>query len=147
MTSNRLLRFCLVGVVNTTVDTTIFVLLRLAGLSIFAANLVSSSCGVTVSLILNTAFTFRAGRLSRNRIIAYIAVTVVGLWVVQPLVITWLSWVDGRVGLAAALGQLIGHQRVLASLVPKLGSVDVTLVWNYVWYSRVVYAQKPIAEV
>ena len=128
-------RFVLIGTVNTVVDVAVYSLLVLAGLPVVSANLVSTSCGLVVSYLLNSRFVFRTGphatrRAALRRIALFVLTTGLGLWVLQPLVIVACTGVlrsSGLRGLALVL-------------LPKLAATCVTLVWNYVLYSLVVFA-------
>ncbi len=79
------LRFAAVGVVNTLLDVTLFLVLR-DELGIVAANFVSTSAGMTCSFVANGLFTFGAGRLTVRHALLFVATTGVILWVAQPLV-------------------------------------------------------------
>ncbi|MGZ4454922.1 MAG: GtrA family protein [Nocardioides sp.] len=74
------------GVLNTLVDLTLFTLLH-ARLGVVAANLVSTSAGMTCSFVLNGRFTFGRTRLTLAQAARFTASTGLVLWVVQPLLI------------------------------------------------------------
>lgn len=139
MPSNQFLRFCMVGIINTLVDVPLFVALHSAGLNVLVANIISTSLALIVSLILNYKFTFKDRNLSRARIVLYFAITLVGIWILQPLVISGLLQLNNHLHLTNFLVQLFGHQKQLDSLIAKLGSLAASLVWNYAWYSRVIF--------
>lgn len=141
MHKNKIVRFALVGIINTVIDIGIFLVLRNAGLSILAANICSTSVALTVSLLLNYHYTFSGGMLTRKRIVLYIAVTLTGLWVLQPVVIKGLTELNGPLPYLTAVTTVLGHPKLFMNLVPKLGSTGVTLVWNYLWYNKVVFAK------
>ncbi|MEV0676122.1 GtrA family protein [Actinosynnema sp. NPDC050436] len=125
------LRFAVVGIANTAVDLVAYTLLALAGVPMFVANLVSTSAGMVCSFTLNRSFTFRAkGGDVRTQILLFALVTAVGLWVVQPIVISLTG------------GAFAGTPEVVAVVGPKLVALAFTLVWNYVLYNKLVFRQK-----
>jgi putative flippase GtrA len=136
-------RFCVVGIINTAIDVPIFVALHSAGLSVLAANICSTSLALLASLILNYRYTFQGksqGKsLSPARIVVYFAVTLVGIWILQPLVITALLALNNQLHATSPLTNFSGHASQVNSLLAKLGSLAVSLVWNFSWYSRVVF--------
>jgi putative flippase GtrA len=139
--SSRLVRFGLVGLLNTTVDVGLFTILRSSGLSIVLANACSTTTGLIVSLLLNSRYTFGAqAPLSAKRIARFLAVTLIGLWLLQPCIIELLTYATKHISLLATLIRISGHVDVMQTVFPKLGAIAITLVWNYVWYSRFVYA-------
>jgi putative flippase GtrA len=146
--SNRLVKFGLVGVVNTLVDLAIYTSLHVAGLLVFWANLISTSTALLVSLTLNRNFTWRDRQLTRPRLLLYIVVTLVGLWALQPVVISQLINLNHSVSYSSPLIAIFGHAKVINSLLPKLGATVVTLIWNYLWYHYVVFHHhKPANQV
>lgn len=84
---------------------------------------------MAVSFTLNRRFTFRARADTATRqVVAFLLVTVAGLWVLHPVVIATV---------AAALP--VGLPAVLAVALSKLAAVGVGLVWNFALYDRVVF--------
>lgn len=141
MPSNSFIRFCVVGIINTLIDVPLFVALHSAGLSVLAANIISTSLALLASLLLNYKFTFKSQRLSAASIGIYFAVTLCGIWVLQPLVISALLGLNERLNVLAPLIAITGHATQVSSLLAKLASLGVSLVWNYLWYSRVVFRE------
>lgn len=124
------LRFVTVGLINTGLDVGLFAFFTKVGVQAIAANYASTAVAMSVSYVLNRDFTFRAkGQAGRRRVVIFFAVTLFGLWVLQPLVIV-------------AVSALLAHSNIdtyFASLGAKLVATGVSLVWNYVMYSRVVF--------
>jgi putative flippase GtrA len=138
--STTFARFCLVGVINTLIDVPLFVALHsAAGLSILLANIISTSLALCVSLALNRRYTFRTGPLRPGRLAIFFLVTLSGIWVVQPLVIDLLLNLNSVLHFTAPLVSLLGHANAVNSLAAKLGSLLASLLWNYAWYSKVVF--------
>lgn len=134
-------KFCLVGVINTVTDVTIFTALHTAGMALLIANIISTSVALIISFILNRRFTFPTDKVSHGRMALYIVVTLGGLWILAPLTIKALMNLDWHIGYSQPFIALFGHPEVMQTLLPKIGSVAVTLAWNYVWYSRVVFVE------
>jgi putative flippase GtrA len=134
--SSSAARFALVGVVNTAIDLVLFGVLSTAGCGLLLANTVSTSAGMAFSFVANRAFSFRSTSSVRSTLGPFLAVTLVGLWVLHPLVI-WAA--------AAVLGGF-GVPAVTALLLGKVAAVAVGLVWNYTWYHRVVFAEREVAR-
>ncbi|MBB5957643.1 putative flippase GtrA [Saccharothrix tamanrassetensis] len=129
------IRFGLVGIANTLVDVVAYTLLSLAGLPMFVANLISTTAGMACSFTLNRSFTFRARTGDvRTQIVLFLLVTTVGLWVVQPILISLTS------------GAFDGLHPVVAVVGPKLAALVFNLVWNYTLYNRLVFRQKETAR-
>ncbi|MDB5166642.1 MAG: hypothetical protein JWM37_714 [Candidatus Saccharibacteria bacterium] len=144
--SPQFIRFCIVGLVNTAIDTIIFVTLRELGLSVLLANIISTTIGLAVSLALNYRYTFKTtGGLAPPKIALYIGVTLFGLWILQPIAISLLMVLDQHVPYVQWAAGLVGHESILSNAIPKLGSVVVTLTWNYLWYSYVIFKDRKVA--
>jgi putative flippase GtrA len=122
----RLLRFALVGFVNTAVDFVILFALTALGMQVFFANVISTSAALGLSFVLNRNFTFRSGGERRRQIVLFFAVTLVGLWILQPLVI-------------AGVQLLLPFDDQLSLLIGKVCATVVSLTWNYLLYSRLVF--------
>ncbi len=132
MTSGRARRFALVGVVNTLIDFSLFAVLTAAGVGVLPANTVSTSAGMAFSFFVNRAWSFRSERPARETVVPFLAVTLVGLWVLHPLVI-WGT---------AAVGRHYGYEGDEVLWLGKAAAIAVGLVWNFTWYDRVVFKQQ-----
>ena len=118
----RVVRFGLVGVLNTAVDFLLY--LALAGfLPVLAANFLSTSCGMVTSFVLNRGFTFRSSGPLNRQILLFLLVTGTGLWVIQPLVLF---------GLAS-----------FGAVQAKLAAIGVGMVWNFLLYNSFVFRREP----
>lgn len=127
------IRFAMVGVVNTIVDFGILSVLAIFfGLPVFIANIISTSCALMVSYLLNKKAVFGDGDKHNTRqIIKFLVVTLSGLWFLQSIVIVFTWWV--------LYGIMGVYQSVLFLLVGKAFATVASLVWNYLWYSRFVF--------
>jgi putative flippase GtrA len=112
-------RFAAVGVVNTLLDTSLFLLLH-PRLGVVGANFVSTIAGMLFSFLANGAFTFAAGRPTLRRTALFLVTTGTTMWLVQPVVIG---------GLLEALGPLTA----------KLVAIGVGVVLNFAAYRWVVW--------
>lgn len=133
---SRLLRFGVVGVVNTAIDLGLYLVLRAAGLPLFPANLCSTSAGLLFSFVANRSFTF-GDRVTvrRGRVAAlFFLTTGLGLWVLQPLVIAGTERLVGAWGLGGETAAF-----PVETIVPKLIGIAAGIVWNYLAYDRIVF--------
>lgn len=124
-------RFALVGVLNTAVDFSIlFILVHFAHTPTIIANIISTSIALSVSFLLNKRSVFgNTEAHTPKQIILFVVVTLSGLWILQSIVIYSVT---------AWLQQVLPQNVVL--LVAKLIATLFSLTWNYLWYSRVVFA-------
>jgi len=125
----RILRFVIVGCVNTAVDIALLFALTSAGVSLVLANIVSTSVALGVSFVLNRRFTFRSFGRRGRQLALFLAVTLFGLWVLQPIVIQLTLTPLGNNDIEPSVALLIG----------KLLATVVSMTWNYVAYSRLVF--------
>lgn len=131
----EMVRFGMVGVINTVVDFgSLFVLATIVGVPVFLANVLSTTTALCVSYILNKRAVFRdADMHNRRQVLLFVVVTLFGIWVLQGFVIgavSTLLWVATNVDPVASL------------FIAKLTATAVSLMWNYIWYSRVVFSKK-----
>jgi putative flippase GtrA len=134
----EVLRFGLVGMVNTALDLGIFLALQLGGVPVIIANLISTSAGLAFSFGANRVFTFSGRTIGRTgagrQLLLFVLCTGIGLWAVQPLVILA---VDHLLAPYAAMG-------AWRILIAKCVAIGFGLVWNWTLYNRVVFrARRP----
>lgn len=123
------LRFVLIGLLNTAIDFGLLFGLRAIGLPLVPANMISTGAALAFSFFANRSFTFEAGRGNAVRqAVAFLAVTIFGLWVLQPLVL---------LGGNALLAESWGSSPAL--FASKVAATVVSMVWNYLLYDRVVF--------
>lgn len=121
------LRFAFIGGINTAIDFGILFLLTALGLDKLVANFFSTSIAFVFSFFANRTFTFKSTGSAKKQFLPFLIVTLIGLWVLQPLVIL------GVTQLLHALNDS------LALFIAKLIATIVSLVWNYILYSRFVF--------
>lgn len=123
-------RFMVVGGTNTAIDFGLLFVLKALGLPVIPANIISTSAAFVFSFFANKKYTFRAhGTDLRREILLFVIVTLFGLWVLQTLVI--------QAALPLLSGLQLGNE--VALLIAKVSATFVSLTWNYVLYSRVVF--------
>jgi putative flippase GtrA len=94
------------------------------------ANYISTSSALIFSFFANKHFTFKSTEKNHIRqIVLFLAVTLFGLWVLQPLVIKFAQ---------VTLQHFFGAD-VLLTLVAKVVATCVSLIWNYLLYDRFVF--------
>jgi len=132
MSDRRPVRFVVVGILNTAIDFAILFLLTSLGTPLFIANVISTSIAFAFSFFANRSYTFRAGGDARTQLVKFAAVTLFGLWILQPMVI----W-----AVTALIGGFVDTP--LALLIGKGCATVVSMLWNYVLYARFVFPPAP----
>lgn len=123
-------RFALVGGFNTALDFGILFGLTALGVDKIPANYASTSVSFVFSFFANKTFTFKAKSGNAKReFLSFVIVTLIGLWILQPLVITAVS----------QLLEATSLDDTITLLIAKLIATVVSLIWNYILYSRVVF--------
>lgn len=124
------IRFVAVGGTNTVIDFSIlFTLTNLLTVPVFWANIISTSVALTFSFFANKKFTFKDNANNKAQMPVFLVITLLGLWVIQPIIIALVDAGFSRTGLDNNIILLIG----------KLMATCVTLVWNYVLYKKFVF--------
>lgn len=123
-----LLRFILVGLVNTLIDFGLLLWLTSIGLPLLGANTIATGVALTFSFVANKKFTFRSDGNVRAQVAKFLAVTLVGLWILQPVVLC---------ALLGSTTNLLGSQTGL--IAAKVAATIVSMTWNYVLYKKVVF--------
>lgn len=127
------IRFLAVGGLNTLLDFGLLFMLKVFGLPVITANLISTTTSFCFSFIANKKYTFRsAGTDIKREMISFTVITLFGLWVLQTVVIKVITAMLAPYGLPSDL-ILLGA---------KIIATAVTMVWNYVMYSRFVFTTK-----
>jgi putative flippase GtrA len=131
--TDKRIRFVLVGGTNTTIDFGILFILSYLGLYLILANIISTSIAFVFSFIANKHYTFqeKSGNVL-NQIILFIAVTLFGLWVLQSIVIA----------LTYPLLKSMSDTDFFALMLAKIIATVVSMIWNYILYSRVVFKNR-----
>ncbi len=122
----QVVSFGLIGVINTLVDIGSFSLMVMLGVPYLPATFVSTSLGLLTSFTLNRRYTFAAP----GSLVRFLVVTLIGLWVLQPLIIGGIT-------------ALTSHSH-MATIAAKVVATAVTMVWNFIWYRHVVFREQDI---
>src|SRR3990172_7362310 len=139
MLNSPIIRFAIVGVINTLVDVSLFLFLRHLEFSVVLANICSTSAGLVVSFLLNRSYVFAARSEKYHRqFFKFIGLTLIGLWVIQPVIIMFFISLNNHINYVDIFPTIGGQQIISDDLIAKLAA-SVTLVWNYLWYSRYVF--------
>ena len=123
-------RFAVVGVANTLLDFGVLFTLTSLGVNKLVANVISTTIAFIFSFFANKKFTFKS--TSKNLVremILFVIVTLFGLWGLQTGVI-WAT--------TPLLTSVIGSES-LGLLGAKLVATAVSMVWNYLLYSKLVF--------
>lgn len=125
-----LARFIVVGLINTALDFGILLVLTHFGLDKLVANVISSTIAFVFSFFANKKYTFQTTDTNVAReMLLFVIVTLTGLWVLQTFVI-WLT---------TPLAVTILHNTSVALVASKLIATVVSMTWNYVLYSKLVF--------
>lgn len=123
-------KFIIVGGANTAIDFVILFGLTFLGVDKIVANFFSTSVALIFSFFANKSFTFKnKSENAKKQFALFLVVTLFGLWVIQPLVI----W-----GSTSLMESFITND-ALNLFVAKLIATVTSLIWNYVFYSRLVF--------
>ncbi len=124
------LRFAIVGGLNTLIDFGILFSLVALGLPTLPSNIISTSVALIFSFFANKSFTFKAGgKISSRQVGLFLGITLVGLWVIQPILIETVQRALASLNLNSFIVLFIG----------KLIATIATLIWNYLLYRRFVF--------
>lgn len=126
-------RYVLVGGFNTALDFCLLFIFVALGVDKIVANFFSTGVSMVVSFFANKTYTFKDDSANHKRqFILFIAVTIVGMWVVQPIII----W-----SITGTLHIFIANQTVLL-FVAKVIATGASMIWNYFMYSRLVFKKQ-----
>jgi putative flippase GtrA len=141
----KVLMFGLIGIFNTVFDMALYVFIQYLTGSIIIANIVATSAALIGSYLLNSKLTFKAKKWTAKGFILFVVVTLFGLWVLQTYTIYLLTPVVSVVPgfLWHLFGPLEGIAKILA---PKVVATVVTVVWNFIWYNKVIFKDKDAGE-
>lgn len=127
------IRFGIVGIANTIIDFGILLTLTSLGTPAAIANYPSSTAAVIFSFFANKRYTFKAkGSNLKHQIILFLIFTLVAAWALQPLTIIVVEYLLAPFGLPSTIS--IVFAKVMATIV--------TLIWNYLTYSRFVFKRE-----
>ncbi|RWZ78358.1 MAG: GtrA family protein [Candidatus Microsaccharimonas sossegonensis] len=124
------IRFGVVGIANTGLDFLILFLLVALGLDKIPANYISTGTAFIFSFFVNKSFTFKSkGGNVKKQFLYFIIVTIIGLWIIQPLIIFGFNRLFAGTGWSS--GIILFAAKIIATVA--------SLTWNYIFYSRIVF--------
>lgn len=126
------LRFGIIGIVNTVLDFgLLFAFSSIFGVPRGLANVFSTSVAFVFSFFANKKYTFKSSSKDKiiREMVLFTVVTLFGLWVIQGLIIHFMTPVITEFGFVEELSLMIA----------KLIATVATLIWNYLLYSKVVF--------
>lgn len=135
----RFVIFGLIGLINTGIDISIYLLLLHIHIPIIIANTISTSIALLLSYNLNKRFTYQDNNTNKANFARFLIVTLTGLWLLQPLVIHASLGLLHSGTIEHSFGGFYAGAQAYFNLIAKLVATAVTLVWNYVLYSKFVF--------
>lgn len=130
------IRFGVVGIANTALDFAILFLLVSLGLDKIPANYISTGTAFIFSFFVNKSFTFKSkGGNVKKQFLYFLIITIIGIWIIQPLIIAGISSLLAGTGWASPV--ILFAAKVIATVA--------TLIWNYIFYSRIVFKKSDSA--
>jgi putative flippase GtrA len=141
----KVIIFGLIGIFNTVFDMALYVFVQYLTGSIIIANIVATSAALIGSYLLNSKLTFKAKKWTIKGFVLFIVVTLFGLWVLQTGIIYLLTPVVDIVPIF--LWHMFGPlENIVKVLAPKVVATVVTVVWNFIWYNKVIFKDKDAGE-
>lgn len=129
----RKVRFSIVSVSATLTDFAALITLTSFGVPIILANYISTSLGFIVSFFGSKKYAFKtANHRIKHEIPLFLLITLTGIWLLQPFII----W---------AIKPFIMELPIMnwgVVVLAKLAASSVTFLWNYLFYTRLVFKKK-----
>lgn len=127
------LRFITVGLLNTIIDFGTYSGLISIGIPSVIANYPATTIAIIFSYFANKKYTFKDNNKKIPKQVAlFLLVTLTGLWVIQPIIIVFTE----------SIAQQRLNNMFIGSIAAKLIATAVSLTWNYLLYSRIVFKAK-----
>ena len=131
--ARRKIRFSLVSSVATVIDFSLLLFITSFGLGTITANYISSSIAFVFSFFANKKFAFRTpDHHIKREAVLFIIVTLTGIWLLQPLIIWKIE---------DMFDQSFQPTWLLVIIAKAIASF-VTFIWNYFFYTRLVFKKK-----
>lgn len=129
----RKIRFGLVSSISTAIDFTLLLTITSFGMPLLIANFISSSTSFIFSFFASKKYAFRTPdhHIQREAIL-FIIITLTGIWIIQPLIMWPLE----------PFIKHLGVHGVLVVIIAKLAASLATFIWNYLFYTRLVFNKK-----
>ena len=131
--ARRKIRFSLVSSIATAIDFSLLLFITSFGLGTITANYVSSSIAFVFSFFANKKFAFRTpDHHIKREAVLFIIVTLTGIWLLQPLIIWKIEDMFDQ----------SFQPTWLLVIIAKAVASFVTFIWNYFFYTRLVFKKK-----
>ncbi len=131
--NSQLLRFGLVGGINTALDFGLLFVFKALGMPVEIANIMSTGLAFVFSFFANKKYTFKTRETNVVReMILFVVVTLTGLWVLQTAIIALTHGI---------FTSLTGNSD-MGLLLAKLLATVASLTWNYLFYSKLVFKKQ-----
>lgn len=131
--ARRKIRFSLVSSVATVIDFSLLLFITSFGLGTITANYISSSIAFVFSFFANKKFAFRTpDHHIKREAVLFIIVTLTGIWLLQPLIIWKIEDMFDQ----------SFQPTWLLVIIAKVVASFVTFIWNYFFYTRLVFKKK-----
>jgi putative flippase GtrA len=144
----RITKFGVVGILNTAIDFLLFNILssKKVGWGKIAANTASTTAAMIFSFFFNKTFVFGAdGGNVTLQVVEFFIVTMFGLYILQNLVIwflttvwTFLPELAVKIVGVLRLNRVFKRDFVIKNSA-KVAATLVSLTWNFILYSKVVF--------
>lgn len=131
--ARRKIRFSLVSSAATAIDFSLLLFITSFGLGTITANYISSSIAFVFSFFANKKFAFRTpDHHIKREAVLFIIVTLTGIWLLQPLIIWKIEDMFDQ----------SFQPTWLLVIIAKVVASFVTFIWNYFFYTRLVFKKK-----
>ena len=131
--ARRKIRFSLVSSIATAIDFSLLLFITSFGLGTITANYISSSIAFVFSFFANKKFAFRTpDHHIKREAVLFIIVTLTGIWLLQPLIIWKIEDMFDQ----------SFQPTWLLVIIAKAVASFVTFIWNYFFYTRLVFKKK-----
>ena len=131
--ARRKIRFSLVSSIATAIDFSLLLFITSFGLGTITANYISSSIAFVFSFFANKKFAFRTpDHHIKREAVLFIIVTLTGIWLLQPLIIWKIEDMFDQ----------SFQPTWLLVIIAKVVASFVTFIWNYFFYTRLVFKTK-----
>ena len=131
--ARRKIRFSLVSSIATAIDFSLLLFITSFGLGTITANYISSSIAFVFSFFANKKFAFRTpDHHIKREAVLFIIVTLTGIWLLQPLIIWQIEDMFDQ----------SFQPTWLLVIIAKAVASFVTFIWNYFFYTRLVFKKK-----
>lgn len=129
--NKRFGRFALVGATSTLLDFGILFLLKSLGMPAIFANICSTTLSFLFNFTANKKYTFKTtGTNVVREMILFVVFALIGLWGLQSIVIHFTL---------DPLTNIFWNNKNIGLITSKLLATVVSLTWNYITYSRIVF--------